>query len=142
MKIVRIESLLLILGLFPFVTGTKDRSHAHLQTRFLQSNDAIFESFVDIDVYLNIVFSNDTTTVGGTMSDTFKSSYNSLASIYDDPLNRRVENVTVASASSLPQRSRSLQTTSKTRYRFQVVGSCRACPSKTPLLVSHTKIVT
>jgi hypothetical protein len=143
----RLESCLLIILGLSLSKAAKNQGKGQLEAlvslnelRFLQVNDAIFESSVDVDVLLNMSTINDASTVNSVMSDTFKTSYNSLAEMYDDPLNRRVENVTVSSTAKLPQRSRNLQSPSSLRYRFKVIGSCRACPPNTPLLVSFVGI--
>jgi hypothetical protein len=109
--------------------------------RHLQRNDETFESFVEVNVTLNGVPSiSEKSKLGRIMSNTFKITYNTLASEYADPLNRRVESVQIASATFQQAGTPDNQSTSKGKFRYRVTGTCRACPSKSSLLVSHVKV--
>ena len=137
------KAILLALGLSLFISTAQyhDGNHFELSnsveiSRTLQVNDATFEAVVVIEISWDNTFINDVNEIGTIVANAFKNDYNTNAELYQDPLNRRIENVTVESATVTPQHFRKLLIGSAT-FVFKVGGSCRKCAANTELFVSY-----
>jgi hypothetical protein len=144
MKVVRFANVIIISSLVLVSKGQNNSQPIGLQSRYasryLQMTFDSFETFVDVDVTLDRIPSpKEKDKIGKVMSDTFKTTYNTLAAEYYDPLRRRVESVQVASATFQSAGTPGIQGDSRGKYRFRVPGTCRACPSKSPIYVSYSK---
>ncbi len=141
----RFKALLLSLGFACFIAtaehldGNFELTNSVDASRSLQGNDATFEAFVEIEISWDSTGTNDVMEIGIIVAESFKNDYNAIAETYQDPLNRRIENITVESATVSPQRFRKLIIGSAT-YQFKARASCRACPQNTNLFVSYEQL--
>jgi hypothetical protein len=141
----RFKSILLSLGFTCFIAtaeyhdGNFELTNSVEASRSLQGNDEIFEAFVEMEISWDNTVINDVMEIGIIVAESFKNDYNANAETYQDPLNRRIENITVESAAVSPQRFRKLIIGSAT-YSFKARASCRACPQNTNLFVSYEQL--
>jgi hypothetical protein len=142
----RFKAILLTLGFTCFIATAENPFGNHFEltnsveaSRSLQGNDVIFEAFVEIEISWDNTLINDVMEIGIIVADSFKNDYNTNAEAYQDPLNRRIEIITVESATVAPQRFRKLIIGSAT-YVLNARASCRACPKNTNLFVSYEQL--